>query len=202
MRIVSNLEEVHVFYWVRETKLGLTLKWSEIFEMAFNRVFLRQLCVRHLQGWKGHCHVFCNYTFSGKADFQATLIKNQVFAWRSSITFWPRDGDQNPCLVCSIPTLKPLRPELEVSMYSLVQWNWLSAVTECTWVACIQSRSSDVREPISLHQSVQENSFRKNSIPKQTKRWEHRRRIPRFTSTNIRIKVNCTPKKILYSLIL
>ena len=34
--------------------------------------------------------------------------------------------------------------------YSLVQWNWFSAVTGCAWVHA----SSDVREPISLHQSV------------------------------------------------
>ena len=29
-------------------------------------------------------------------------------------------------------------------IYSVVQWNWFSVVTGCTWVACI----SDVREPI------------------------------------------------------
>ena len=34
--------------------------------------------------------------------------------------------------------------------YSLVQWNWFSAVTGCTWVTW----SSDVREPISQQQSV------------------------------------------------
>ena len=34
--------------------------------------------------------------------------------------------------------------------YSLVQWNWFSVVTGCTWVTCI----TDVREPISLHQAV------------------------------------------------
>ena len=34
--------------------------------------------------------------------------------------------------------------------YSLVQWNWFSVVTECSWVTCI----SDVRGPISLHQAV------------------------------------------------
>ena len=33
---------------------------------------------------------------------------------------------------------------------SLVQWNWFSVVTGCTWVTGI----SDVREPISLHQAV------------------------------------------------
>ena len=35
--------------------------------------------------------------------------------------------------------------------YSLVQWNWFSDVTGCTWVICIHC---DVREPISLHQAV------------------------------------------------
>ena len=35
-------------------------------------------------------------------------------------------------------------------VYSLVQWNWFSVVTGCTWVACI----SDMRKPISLHQAV------------------------------------------------
>ena len=35
-------------------------------------------------------------------------------------------------------------------MYSLVQWNWFSEVTE----ACTSGASSDVREPISLHQAV------------------------------------------------
>ena len=34
--------------------------------------------------------------------------------------------------------------------YSLVQWNWSSEVTERTWFTCI----SDIREPISLHQTV------------------------------------------------
>ena len=32
--------------------------------------------------------------------------------------------------------------------YSLVQWNWFSGVTGCTWI------SSYAREPISLHQTV------------------------------------------------
>ena len=36
---------------------------------------------------------------------------------------------------------------LLVCTYSLVQWNWFSVVTGCTWVTCI----SDVRGPISLH---------------------------------------------------
>ena len=31
-----------------------------------------------------------------------------------------------------------------------MQWNWYSVVTGCTWFTCI----SDVREPISLHQTV------------------------------------------------
>ena len=35
-------------------------------------------------------------------------------------------------------------------LYSLVQWNWFSVVTESTWVTC----TSDVREPISLHHAV------------------------------------------------
>ena len=37
-----------------------------------------------------------------------------------------------------------------IKKYSLVQWNWFSVVTRCTWVSCI----NDVREPISLHQAV------------------------------------------------
>ena len=38
----------------------------------------------------------------------------------------------------------------EELLYSLVQWNWFSVVTGCTWVTCI----SDVREPTSLHHAV------------------------------------------------
>ena len=37
-----------------------------------------------------------------------------------------------------------------ITVYSVVQWNWSSVVTGCTWVTCI----SDIREPISLYQAV------------------------------------------------
>ena len=41
------------------------------------------------------------------------------------------------------------------AVYSLVQWNWFSVVTGCTWIA----RISDVREPISLCQAVHTTTF-------------------------------------------
>ena len=55
------------------------------------------------------------------------------------------------CCLNSFPWARS-QPILCTTLYSLVQWNWFSAVTGCTWVTCI----SDVREPISLHQAVQE----------------------------------------------
>ena len=36
--------------------------------------------------------------------------------------------------------------------HSLVQWNWLSGVTECTWISW--NASIDVTQPILLHQAV------------------------------------------------
>ena len=55
-----------------------------------------------------------------------------------------------------------------VVQYSLMQWNWFSDVTGCTWITCI----SDVREPTSLHQAVVSTSVlslrsipRKKTVP-------------------------------------
>ena len=60
-----------------------------------------------------------------------------------------------------------LQPYL-VWKYSLVQWNWSSVVTGCTWVTCI----SDVREPISLHQAVFVLLITKNKAEKFVAQWK------------------------------
>ena len=40
-------------------------------------------------------------------------------------------------------------------MYSLVQWNWFSAVTRCTWVVCIQWRQrTNFTAPGCMHSCV------------------------------------------------
>ena len=45
--------------------------------------------------------------------------------------------------------VQPWRTSIS-SVYSLVQWNWFSEITGCTWVRS----SSDIKKPILLHQAV------------------------------------------------
>ena len=76
--------------------------------------------------------------------------------------------------------------------YSLVQWNWFSVVTRCTWVTCI----SDVTGPISLHQAVQElcNGLRPYSIEKL---WLSRISFFFFSGTDYRVDLR--PKRVALS---
>ena len=60
------------------------------------------------------------------------LFSHNVVTMETSATGWP------PWLITFWYLL------ISEELYSLVQWNWLSAVTGWTWVTCI----SDVREPI------------------------------------------------------
>ena len=66
------------------------------------------------------------------------------------ITFFPvRDCDQVPLFTKNL-FVKSMKgsPYFHAGQHSLLQWNWFYDVTGCTWY------SSDVREPISLHQAL------------------------------------------------
>ena len=78
--------------------------------------------------------------FSGDGEPPPSLPHNEhvCFIYRTDI-FWRWDPYDLYALTA-----------MTCNMYSLVQVNWFSVVTGCTWVTCI----SDVREPISLHQAV------------------------------------------------
>ena len=82
------------------------------------------------------------FLFNLRAVFAS---KAATLACISSMTDYISDLPHSLLLSTPFPT-----SDVIMRVHSLVQWNWFSVVTGCTWVTCI----SDVREPISLHQSV------------------------------------------------
>ena len=61
-------------------------------------------------------------------------------------------GGGGSCLKHFMGSLSRKQCSISMGKYSPVQWNWFLVVSGCIWVTCI----SDVREPISLHQAVEQ----------------------------------------------
>ena len=108
---------------------------------------------------------------------------------------WPKNCRQSDCFDLQGLLSAELDLELfvhtqmydQIETYSLVHWNWFSDVTD----ACNSGASSDVREPISLHQAVRPNAHSN----------EHTWRLtfPAMSCSQVMAVNNCTKKIVTHT---